>query len=304
MKIFLLLALFCFTLCDLDWTTDVLERARIKADLRDAWVGPELENPRILARGVRWYELVGADGDRAAPDRIWVALPPGEAPVGCVLIPPVSMGATPGGRLEDVDREQLRVYARLGVAAVGFDVPGAWAANASLEDLGQEIDRYLLAAGGIRTGRMVLDFIGKKIQRIDVGKVWAVGEGLGATLALQLAARDGRVRAVIGLDPVTDLAGFAASEWTAFLTHPRPALKHFLAEHSPRESLAALNCPVLLQHDAGSGRAHESLGRFYLDCLRHQKTVTLIDIIDVDLPDTARQVRTARAVEWLGNLNP
>ena len=281
-----------------------MDRVRDRLGYREPWAGPELGEPRMLAQGVRWYELTLSGTNTAAPDRIWVALPRGEERVGCVFMAPLAMTDKLGGRLDDEDHENLLLFARLGVAAVGFDVPGIWVGNATLDEVGLELDRYMSSEGGVIPGLRALDFVRHAVPRVDAGKVWAVGAGMGGALALRLAERDTRIRAVVGFDPVPDLAEAAASEDMAFLIQLRPVLKDFLGRHSPLEGLDTLACPLLLYHDPSTGEdSRRALDRFYLECLRRQKDVTLMEALDADLPDATLQIRAARATEWLGNLN-
>lgn len=296
----------CFGLvgCDSDGGTSLAEWIRGDAGSRESWPGPELGPPEILDFGVRWHELAASRASTIAPERIWIALPPGNGRVGCVLVPPVSMTKNLGGRLEDADRKQLLLLARLGVAAVGFDVPGAWAENATVAEQTRELDRFMLVGGGLDTGRMVVDLVEKRLPWVDPERIWVMGEGLGGTLALRLAARDRRIRAVVGLDPVIDMAAFALSADMATPVRLRPALHRFLSARSPLHCLDGFASPVLLYHDAAGEYEFDSLNRFYLECLRRQKDVTLIETMDLDLPDAVHQIRAARVLEWLGNLNP
>ncbi len=304
MRVLVLAAVFFCCACDGNWSETVVERVRERLGHRESWTGPELDQPRILAQGVRWHELTLSGNDTAAPDRIWAALPRGEERVGCVLMAPLAMTDKLGGRLDDKDRENLVLFARLGVAAVGFDAPGIWADNATLDEVGRELDRYLSSEGGVSPGRRALDFVQHAVPRVDADKVWAVGAGMGGALALRLAERDTRIRAVVGFDPVPDLAEAAASEDLAFLVQLRPALKDFLGRHSPLAGLDRLSCPLLLARDPSANKnARKALDRFYLECLRQQKDVTLMESFDADLPDAAPQIRAARITEWLGNLN-
>ncbi len=297
MRCFVLILILCLAGCESDWSTGLVGN-------RESWPGPELEAPVILDQGVRWHELTVAGNSTIAPERIWVSLPPGQNRIGCVLMAPASMAGGLGGRLGEADRTQLRLLARLGVAAVGFDVPGAWAENATLDEAGRELDRYMLVNGGVDTGRMVVDFVEKRLPQVDPTRLWAMGDGLSGTLALLLAARDGRIRAVVGFDPVIDMTAFAASEEMAFPVDLRPALKNFLVAQAPLRRLDSLNIPILLCHAVTETNNFEPLNRFYLECLRRQKNVTLVETMDLDLPDAVHQIRAARVLEWLGNLNP
>lgn len=303
MRCFMLVLMLCLAGCDPDWVSELAGLIRDK-DTRAAWPGPELGAPVVLEQGVRWHEPTISGNSTIAPERIWVALPPGEGRIGCVLMAPSSMAEALGGHLGDADRTRLRLLARLGVAAVGFDVPGTWADNASVDDVERELDRYLLVGGGVDTGRMVVDFVEKRLPRVDPDRIWAMGDGLGGALALRLAACDARVRAVVGFDPVVDLAAFAASEKMAVPVDLRPALKSFLATQAPLYHLDRLNVPVLLCHDTVNTNNFEQLNHFYVECLRRQKNVTLVETMDLDLPDAVQQIRAARAMEWLGELGP
>lgn len=303
MRLFLVALVLVLAGCDTEWS-NMMGWMQGAVESRDVWYGPELPAPVTLDRGIRWYELTVPGNVTNAPDRIWIALPPDKDAMGCLLMPPVAMADAIGARLGDLDRENLLLCARMGVAAVGFDVPGSWSGNATMDEVERELDRYMLAQAGVQTGRMVLDFVEARLPQVDPKKIYAMGEGLGGTLAIQLATYERRIRAVVAFAPVSDLAGFAQGEKAAFLKNLRPDLVHLWHTLSPLERLGALKCPVLLFHDANTLGNFEELKRFYAECLRRQLNVTMVETMDVDLPEAARQIRTVRAVEWLDNIKP
>lgn len=265
---------------------------------------PNIGNATILADGIRWSEGSFVQGN-ATLIRIWTAFPASKGKNPCLLWAPGSMGLKLGGRLDSEDREQMLLFARAGVGVVAFDVPGYWEDDATLDELGQAIDVFMAMEGGVDTARIVLDFIQTRLPRTDASRIWVGGEGVAGTLALLLAQQDRRIQAVLAFDPVTDMTAHVESQDMGFLIHVRPALEQFLLGHSPWEGVEHLRCPVLLYHDASRyGAAFEALHRFYMECLRWQKDVTMMDLDAVDaVPvESGRRLRTTRSLSWLRKL--
>ncbi len=263
---------------------------------------PELGNATVLEGAIAWHEtqLVQPDGYSL---RVWSAIPSGEGGMPVLLWTPTSMAWKLGGRLGPEDREQMLLFAQAGVGVVGFDVPGGWEDNATLDELGQEVDRYMKSQGGVETGKAVLDFVRARLTRVDPARIWVSGEGPAGTLALLLAQMDRRVRAVAAFDPVTDMDAYAQSDEVRFLIHLRPDLKAHLSLRSPVAGLERLRCPLRLYHDTViHGGNFESLDRFYMQCLRYQKEVTMIDTLDVNPDHAGLGLRTSRTLAWFKGL--
>lgn len=298
MRVFFLL-LLALAGCDMSSPQDVRDKLGQVMGIggRRAAV-PELGNATAFEDGISWHESWHAPTNGTML-RIWSALPRTEGQIPCLIWTPTSMAWKLGGRLGREDKEQMELFAKAGIGVVAFDVPGAWEDNATLDELGAELDRHMEALGGVKTGRSVLDFVLARIPQVDPDRIWAAGEGPAATLALLLAQADGRVRAVVAFDPVTDMAAYAQSEEMGFLFHLRPQLKDFLLARSPGTGLDRLRCPVLLYHDTFSHAGNfSSLEVFYMHCLRYQKDVAMVDTLDVDPVHAGLGLRTSRALAW------
>jgi hypothetical protein len=301
MKALFLVLLLALGGCDMSSPQDLRDMiGRIVGDKVVAT--PELGNATVLEGGIAWYEtqIVQPDGYSL---RVWSAIPSGEGEIPVLIWLPTSMAWKIGGRLGPEDREQMLLFARAGVGVVGVDVPGGWEDNATLDELGQEVDRFMKSQGGVETGKATLDFVQTRLPRVDPARTWVSGEGPAGTLALLLAQADRRVRAVVAFDPVTDMAAYAASEEVRFLVHLRPDLKGNLSLRSPMAGLERLRCPLLLYHDTViHGGNFESLDLFYMQCLRYQKEVTMIDTLDVNPDHAGLGLRTSRTLAWLKSL--
>lgn len=251
--------------------------------------------------GIAWHDLVV--DQNGTMTRLVVARPAVAGPVPVMLWAPLAMNWKLGGEPEDGDRLQMEHLAGAGVAVVAYAVPGGWEDNATLDQLESAIDRFIQADGGLDAARIALEFALAGIPDSDPGRIWSGGQGAAGTLALRLAQTDRRVRAVVAFDPFTDMALLAESDDMSFLIHLRPELRDFLISRSPRVGLDRLQCPVLLYHDSLNHEQNfPSLSEFYLDCLRRQKDVFLMDNVGIEPEYTGFGLRTSRTLYWLEGL--
>ena len=203
-----------------------------------------------------------------------------------------------------VKRIQLLLFVRSGLAAAAFDVPGAWVEGSSLPMMQAEMERYMADDGGLRTARQVLDVVLARLPEADPARLWVLGEGAAGTLALRLAGRDARIKAVVAFDPVSDMLALAGMEELAPAFQASPGLKDFLRKQSLQEALDRLRCPVLLFHDAFRHEKNfEDIDHLYLEALRLQKDVSMIDTLNVDPAHAGLASRTSRSLRWLESLN-
>lgn len=289
--------------CDMNTPEDVREAVQRLADREAPAPLPELGRPFVAEDGVRQYEVF-LSSDKV--EQFWIALPAEKnatnaTSMPCALLLPLSMDRALGGHLEAEDWEQMLLFARLGVAAVAFDVPGGFSAEASEAVVQAEIARYLESDGGLRTARQALEFVRTRIPGIDPERLWVLGEGAAGTLGLRLAGRDNRVRAVVAFDPVVDMSALAEEEETlSAALHNNPELGDFLRKHSVIADLETMRCPLLLYHDAFRHEENfAAIDQLYLEGLRREKDVTLIDTIDVDPDHAGPASRVSRSLRWL-----
>ena len=305
MRIFLVAVLLLFG-CDMNTPEDVIEVVNRVTGQEEPAPLPELGPPLLIEDGVRLYELLTSQ----ETEQIWIALPPAgenalsDGAIPCVLLPPLAMDRALGGRLGSEDLDQLLLFARSGVAAAAFDVPGAWVEGSSPSMVQAEMERYMADDGGLRTARQVLDVVLARLPEADPARLWVLGEGAAGTLALRLAGRDARIKAVVAFDPVSDMLALAGMEELAPAFQASPGLKDFLRKQSLQEALDRLRCPVLLFHDAFRHEKNfEDIDHLYLEALRLQKDVSMIDTLNVDPAHAGLASRTSRSLRWLESLN-
>lgn len=305
MRVFFALILLLLAGCDMNTPEDVREAVQRLADREAPAPLPELSLPLLAEDGVRQYEVFLSSG---GAEQVWIALPAVEEnattdaePMPCAVLLPLSMDRSLGGHLGAEDWDQLLLFARMGVAAVAFDVPGGFGAEASEAAVQAEMARYIESDGGLRTARQVLEFVRTRIPGIDPERVWVLGEGTAGTLALHLAGRDNRVSAVVAFDPVVDmLALIEEEEALGAALQGNPELREFLRKQSVFADLETMRCPLLLYHDAfRHGKNFADIDRLYLEGLRREKDVTLIDTINVDPAHAGLASRVSRSLRWL-----
>jgi uncharacterized protein len=124
----------------------------------------------------------------------------------------------------------------------------------------------------------VLDTVGR-------GPVVLIGTSLGAAVALQAAANDVRVSAIVAADIFSDLRTVATERAPFFFTHGILAQAFDLAEQegdftvdavSPRDAAARVTAPVLLIHGAADTETPPDHSRRVFDALRWSKQLRLV----------------------------
>ena len=148
------------------------------------------------------------------------------------------------------------------------------------------------------------------IDQLGVGQVILVGHSLGAAIALQAAAIEPRVRAVVAAATFSDLRTIATERafympsWSlgpAFARAEHDG-RFLVDEVSPVRAASLINAPVLLIHGANDRDTRPVHSQRVFDALRGPKKLVLV-------PDAAHNdVMTSRVLaqiaEWLDPLFP
>lgn len=123
------------------------------------------------------------------------------------------------------------------------------------------------------------------IDRLEPGPVVLIGSSLGAAVALQAAAEDPRIRAIVAVETFSDLRTVVADRAPFFLTHATLARVFAAAERhgnfdvdevSPVRAAANVTAPVLLVHGDADVHTPPAHSRRLLAALRGPKRLMIV----------------------------
>jgi dienelactone hydrolase len=167
----------------------------------------------------------------------------------CVLIAPAGSGEH-GGLIEDGDRPEHEPYVRAGFAVMAYELSGAIMGEKKKSytygDMKGPVARFMAADGGLINGQTAIEYLLKKVPEVDPAQLFACGHSSAATVALNLARGDNRIRACCAYAPQVDV-----EKWwnnAEIMEKIVPGFRTFPAKHSPLRHVAEFNCPVYLFH--------------------------------------------------------
>ncbi len=183
--------------------------------------------------------------------RVWLYAPRREVskPIGCVVVPPAGSNLVSGMRLSRGDRREHLPYVKAGYVVVSFDIDGPMSDGVSEAEAIRSMKIFRASEAGVENGEAALDVALKAFPTIDGRRIYAAGHSSAATLALLLAARDERIKAVAAFAPVTDLVSLFPLRARLELDRALPGYGEFLAASSPITYASTLAAkPVFLFH--------------------------------------------------------
>ena len=184
-------------------------------------------------------------------NRVWVYLPKSgraSATLPCVIVPPAGSRLFHGIRLTDGDRAEHRPYVEAGYAVVSFDISGELADPQDVARAREAIKRFLAAQYGVADAQEALDTARKRFPQISETNLYVAGHSSAATLALQIAANDPRIKACIALAPIGDLAERLGPAGLTWLDQVVAGSAAKLVAQSPCHLGKKIRCPVFLFH--------------------------------------------------------
>jgi len=211
---------------------------------------PDLPRPIPLGGNVLFYDItIEQDG---AKTQLWIYTPadvPEGSKLPCVLIAPAGTALWHGMSLGGGDRPEHTPWVEAGNVVVAYSISGALPAEWDDGDAMKALDAFLKADGGVANAKAALDYAIAKVKEVDKKKVYTVGHSSAATLAIQVAQADSRIKRCVAFAPATDLETHLEETADIFASeYKETRLKKWSAKYSPLTRAKKLKCPIFLFH--------------------------------------------------------
>jgi pimeloyl-ACP methyl ester carboxylesterase len=211
---------------------------------------PPLPVVKNLEPGIMVYEA--AFRYSTGLRQIWIYLPekPLSNPIPIVLIAPAGSPLIHGMELGNGDRAEHLPYVRAGFVVVAYSIDGHLAERDQRNDRAvvTAVRAFKQAEAGVANARYALDYALMRISHLDQQHIATAGHSSAATLSLQVAEHDARVKACLAYAPVADVMRRTPAQAVNLLDQAVPGFRQFLVDYSPHSHLDRLQCPVFLFH--------------------------------------------------------
>ncbi|HVX84633.1 MAG TPA: hypothetical protein VH253_07440 [Phycisphaerae bacterium] len=187
---------------------------------------PELPAPTHPADSIDAYALAFPTGDPSFElMRVELLVPQHpRRPTPCIFVAPAGSPCITGKALTDADLPELLPYADAGFIVCGYSLDGNLPDGASNAQFAAAAEKFQRADAGLLNLRRALDFVTAREPQADPRFFFAAGHSSAGTLALTLAAREPRIKAVAAYCPVVDILAFNHSAISSLdMIHPGSA---------------------------------------------------------------------------------
>lgn len=178
---------------------------------------------------------------------VWFYLPSkrkGKLP--CVFIAPAGSRLFHGMTLASGDQPEHIPFVQAGYAVVAYDIEGPCEADSG-PAVKAAITKFRAADAGVVDAKVAISKALSDIADIDPNKLYVSGHSSAATLALQVAAKDPRIKGCIAFAPCTnELVHFGPQ--IQMLDMMSPGFSKFITSVSPHNLAKDIRCPVFLFH--------------------------------------------------------
>lgn len=178
-----------------------------------------------------------------------VILPPGkESGEG---LPLVVVGVA-GSRLVhgmpmDENPEELYPYANAGFVVIAFGQDGEYEGEKiSSDEAKKAIELFVSADGRVKNAQQAIDYGIEKVG-VDPKNVFVSGHSSAATIALQVAMADNRVKAGVAFAPVTDVRGYLG-DYAPHFENEVFGFRKWLKARDPMPNVQKIKVPFLIFH--------------------------------------------------------
>jgi len=227
--------------------------------------------------GIDSYSMTISGTGPGLPMRIKLYLPSGTLPrhaLPCVLIAPAGTRLVHGMRLSSDDTPEHLPYVRAGFCVLAYelsgDVRGSRDGQVKFRELREPIRRFMAADGGLRNAAWAIDYVLARVPEVDPNQLYAAGHSSAATMALNLAASDPRIRGVVAYAPACDVVSYWGQDLET-LDRMVPGTRQLAERASPIRHVQAFHCPVFLFHADDDDTVSTQSVQEFADALRDEE---------------------------------
>ncbi|MGN6367371.1 MAG: alpha/beta hydrolase family protein [Phycisphaerae bacterium] len=213
-------------------------------------VAPPLPAAQHFAPHIDLYDVHMGGSGPGSQEHLSIYMPTGEEAVHsvpCVFIAPAGSPMITGMALTPGDREEELRYLQRSFAVVAYDLDGQVSKGASNREVVSAIREFRDAQYGVLNGKVAIDYVLAHVPAIDPAELFAAGHSSAGAVALNLAANDPRIKAVVAYAPGVDAATHFSSKAKSALSG-YVSVDEILAAASPINHVSEINCPVFLFH--------------------------------------------------------
>jgi dienelactone hydrolase len=204
-------------------------------------------------------------------------------------------------RLEPGARSLGVPYAKAGFAVVAYAVDGPVAADAPEAARLAAARAFYRAEGGVANARNAMDYALTHLP-VDPAKLYTAGHSSAASLALQVAQNDARIKGCLAYAPEVDIEEKLKGVVEPF-NDEIPGFQQFVKRYSPKNRAQDLRCPLFLFQAKDDNRVSAvSVASFGQ---RVQKGNTAVTYVQVDTGghfDAVTREGLPQGIAWLKKL--
>ena len=208
---------------------------------------PELGEPSVGSMTTYSHSLAGEF--QGEPAGITLFVPNGTHPdhsLACVLMTADRDDPLEGRTVTEAESNAAGVFVSKGFAVLLYDT-SRWALNTRPQSVTSCVSEFMMTEGGMQQARTALNFLADRAVMVDMNRVYAVGLRGSATIALNLAAMDPRIRAVATYLPVCDVSqGISEPILDVGKRLKLNGIEEFVKRISPINHVSELKCRVLV----------------------------------------------------------
>lgn len=225
---------------------------------------------RALLPGIERLTLTSKSVPDAPAMRVWVYRPAesGAESLPCVLIAASGSNGLNGAALDDDQVAEHAPFVAEGFVVVAYDVDGAINKQTDPQRYQAMMKAFMQSEGGLANAREALRIARDAEPRIDVSRLFAAGHGSGANVALLLATKDERIRAVAAFSPLGDVAQRAGEPVLAAIDAALPGYAATLKKTQPLAVADQIKSRVMLFHPIDDEVSPVESSRTLADALR------------------------------------
>lgn len=183
---------------------------------------------------------------------VWIYRPVTSRPssLPCVLIAASGSNGVNGAALNDDLTPEHVPFVQGGCVVVAYDVGGAIDTTTPADQYVACLRAFVKSDGGVLNAQAALQKAMEIEPRIDTNRLFVVGHGSAANVALLLAAKDERIRAVVAFSPLDDVIARIGDASIDAMNTAVDGYRAFLARTQPLAVAEKIKARVVIFHPA------------------------------------------------------